>query len=80
MLGQLYMDLDTRQDANAGQLKIFGCPTTDFFGMQGVPWEHEMTLTGRESPPLQTERKDSAEILDKIFKDYAGAWEKLAKL
>lgn len=81
MLGQIMMDLETRQDANAGQPEIFGQPTTDFFGMQDIPRSREMTLTEQESPSIHIPReKTSDQILDEVFRDYADAWRKLAHL
>ena len=81
MLGQIMMDLDTRQDANAGQPKIFGQPTTDFFGMQDIPKSLEMTLSSQESPTIHIPgEKTSGQILDEVFRDYEDAWRKLAHL
>jgi len=74
-------ELDTRQEANAGQPEFFGQPTTDFFGMQDIPRSWEMTLTEQESPRIQVLReKTSAEILDEVFGDFAEAWKRLADL
>lgn len=80
MFAQDIIDIDTRLEANARQLEIFGQSTTDFFSTFLSSRYQEMSVTENESPGLFIERGRSQSILDQIFDDYALAWDRLSRM
>ena len=79
MISQV-IDIDMRRYANAGQPKIFGRATTDFFAMQDIAINRGIALTAqapRRRPVLP--RPQVVESLERSLAEHGETWAELAK-
>lgn len=79
MLFQILPDIDTRQYANSEQVTAFGSSTTDFFGMQLLQMNRDVTLvTSVPRGQYAVPRQEFVESLERSLREHGDIWAELA--